>query len=355
MKKRLVTVASDFGPSQLARGLVEKLGDGFGCRTFLGEGKIPSPFQEDDVRTAVEESDLVIIDTSEYCGMEVCAGQHAVSCGKPLALISLFPDQLQKKEYAPFRSHIRFIFVLNEGEAETARALYPKATIIVTGNPDWESFSFPKRTRDGVREILKVSPQEKLVLVSGEKEVGINFPLAVNVIEAIADLPNPQSFKVIFGIHPGHAPLPGGADLLEFYKELGRYHPKVSVVPACKAVPFGIGTPDIVPGADLVIGTNSTVQIQAAYLGIPAIAVLLRRAFRGIELPREHQGWWTPCEQGAIAPVYGLSSERTAQLMTALLTEEGFAPMREMQRRYFPPAARIGQAFEKMREAIRNF
>ena len=166
--------------------------------------------------------------------------------------------------------------------------------------------------------------------------------------------PDLESFKIIFTIHPGHVPLPGGASLLEFYQELQGYNPKVSIVPSCKATPFGIGTPDMVPGADLVIGTNSTVQIQAAFLGIPAIAVLLRRAFRGIELPQEPRGWWPPCDRGAIAPVYGVSSDETARLIATLLTAEGSAPMRAAQKRFFPPFKKVGQAFERMGEAIRN-
>ena len=343
--------------SRIALGLAKKLENDFWCNTFLGDGKTPSPFKskKDHLRSKVEESGVVILSASEFCEIEVCAGEYAIELGKPLVLMALFHGQLKKKEYAPFRQHISRVFVLDEDEAKTAQKLYPSAKVVVTGNPEWETFSFPIHTRDEVRNILKIASQEKFILVSGEKELMVNVPLAVNMIEAVANLPYPEQFKIIFTIHPGHMPLPGGADLLRFYKELEEYHPKVSIRFSCKGDPFGIGTSDMVPGADLVIGTNSTVQIQAGYLRIPAIAILLRRAFRGIELPREHKEWWVPCDRGAIAPVYGLSSNKTTELITTLLsaeTAEGFVPMLEAQKRLFPTFTKVGQAYEAMAKAI---
>ena len=353
-KRSIALFASDFLDSKLALGLAQTLEGDFSCRVFAGEGRIPAPFSESDVQSAVKTSDLVVLSSSEYCVPEVWAAKRAVELDRPIALMALFYNQLQKKEYEPFRLYICLVFVLDDAEALAAKELYPNASIVVAGNPEWETFSFPSRTRAEVRSILNIAPNEKFILISGEKEAGVNFPLAVNVIEAVANLPDLESFKIIFTIHPGHVPLPGGASLLEFYQELQGYNPKVSIVPSCKATPFGIGTPDMVPGADLVIGTNSTVQIQAAFLGIPAIAVLLRRAFRGIELPQEPRGWWPPCDRGAIAPVYGVSSDETARLIATLLTAEGSAPMRAAQKRFFPPFKKVGQAFERMGEAIRN-
>ncbi len=349
-------VASDFGDSNLAAGLAEKLRESVLCSALFGEGKIPWDINRQYVASIIEETNIVVLSTSENCSVEVFAAEQAIRLEKPLALMALFHGQLKKREYIPFRYHFKLVFVLDEDEAIEASALYPNAMVVVSGNPEWESFSFPKRSRGEVREILNIAPDEKFILVSGEKEVGVNVPLAVNIIEAIANIYDRELYRVIFTIHPGHRPLPGGADLLEFYKELEEYDKNVHIRFSCRATPFSIGTPDMVAGADVVIGTNSTVQIQAAYLGIPAIAILMRRAFRGITLPQEHKGWWKPCDQGAVAPVYGLSSERTARMLRDLTIIPGAeaTPMRVAQARMFPPFEFVGQAYEKMVRAIRS-
>jgi hypothetical protein len=347
-------VAADFGESMTIKGLAEKLAPEFDCKVFAGEGKIPSPFSNGEIETAIAASDIVVIAVSENTAIEVFAGECAIKHQKPLVLVALFYNTWKRSDFEQFRKYAKVLFVLDEAEAEIAKMLYPKTLIIATGNPDWETFAFPKRTREEVRSILKLGEEEKFILVSGEKEMGVNVPLAVNVIEAVAVLDNPRQYKIIFTIHPGHVPLPGGADLIEFYKELEQYDPRVWIRFSCKATPFGIGTPDMVVGADVVIGTNSTVQIQAAYLRIPAIAVLLRRAFRGVELPEKQRYTWPPCSRGAVDPVSGLDSKRTESLIQELLQPEVAAYMHKAQKESFPTPDSVGQAYETMKEWIRK-
>lgn len=353
-KRRAVLVARDFFESKIISGLAQKLEGNFLCSTFVGEGKSSFPTSTIELRGAVEVGDVVIVAVSENCSIEAQVASLAKEYSKPLVVVALSYNAWRQIEFIPVHPHVCVLFVLDDKEAYSARKLYPNATIIASGNPEWEKFSFPTHTATEVRNILGFDKRQrrKLIIIPGEKEVGVNFPLAVNVIEAVASLPDPGLFRIIFTIHPGHTPFLNGSNPLKFYEELQAYSHKVFVRPSYKTTPFGIGTSDMVPGADLVIGSNSTVQIQAAYLGIPVIAVLLQRAFRGVELPQEHKEWWPPCDRGAIAPVYGLSSARTAKLIESLLTKEGFASMKSAQERYFPRFERVGQAYETMVKAI---
>jgi hypothetical protein len=217
-----------------------------------------------------------------------------------------------------------------------AAPLYPNATVIPVGNPEWECLEVPLHPREEVRRILGVTPKERLILVSGEKSFRVNFPLAACLIEALCTLETPENYRLIFTIHPGHEPCPE-VDLVEMYqRQLRAYEPRVRVDVSCKAVPFGIGTSSMVAGADLVAATDSTLLIQAALQRIPAISVLLRAAL-GRPVPKEHKGWWAPVDREAVAGVYDLSATTTAKLISSLLTPDGFAQMRAAQERYFKP------------------
>jgi hypothetical protein len=282
-----------------------------------------------------------------------------IDYGKELILVAIPYGSWQRPALKELREHVTRLFVLDDVQKELAQELYPNAEVFAVGHPEWETFFFPRFTREQVRATLgenaklDLSPEHKLILVAGEKEIGLNITLGVCVIEAIRMLPNPEDYRIIFTIHPGHDPLPGGADLREFYQhELGRYDERVKVTASCKADPFGIGTPDMVPGADIVIGTNSTVQIQAACLRIPAIGLFLRRAFRGQDLPEERGGWWEPANQGAIAAIYGPNADALAHLIEQFSLLKRYGQIRHLQTRAFPAVERIGAAYEKMCAAL---
>lgn len=353
--RKAVLVAADFLESKLLQGLAEQLHPAVESRSHLGFGQLRPPVDQDDLKEEVKASDLVIVAISEYVHDEVLTAMLAKELGKPLVIMALGYSSWARPEFEPVRGYAKLLFVVDTEEAVQARILFPNAKVEVTGSPQWESFSFPTYARDEVRSRLGFTAQEKFVLISGEKEMGVNFPLAVCVIEAIRELPNPERYRVIFGVHSGHADYPGrssGTSLFDLYRELETHEPRVHVRLSYKTEPFGIGTPDMVPGADIVIGTNSTVQIQAAFLRIPAIAILLRRSFRGRVLPEVHRGWWPPCDRQAVEPIYGLSSVRTRLLIESFSNFGGSTLMRAAQERAFPPFTRVGEAFDKMKAEI---
>lgn len=320
----IVLVAADYGESLIAKGLMQVLREeGFTVHALLGEGKKPSPFTEETIARTVVLADTTIVFTTDDTGIEVMAAKAAMRSHGKLVLASLGYRSWKKEEFIPFRKYANTLFVMDEVEAKEAKALYPNANIIATGDPLCEELSKQTKTREEVRSALKVTSKECLVLVAGEKEVNINIPLGVAVIEALLRMSLPELYHVVFTIHPGHTPLTkqsDASDLINFYEnQLGKYSPRVRVSVSMKDVPFGIGTPEMVAGADIVIGTNSMVQVQAAYQRIPAAGMPFAAAWRGVTLPPTQHGWWPYYDKWVVHPVYSLSPLELSECIGKLI------------------------------------
>ena len=358
--KNVLVVAADYGESQVALGLCEKLLEaGASVQNLLGNGQDPSPITIDMVQRGVALSDIVVVLTSDNTAIEVAAASFAVMNSKKLVFVSLGFRSWEKEDFTPFRKHVSLVVVSDQIEAEKATDLYPNANVLVSGDPLCEGMASPSLSREEVRAKLAITKNQALVLISGEKEININIPLGVTVLEALRLMSAPKLFRVIFTIHPGHALLPKQVtanipELIEFYwSQLEGYIPDVEVTSSCKANPFGIGTPDMVAGADIVVGTNSTEQVRAAYQHIPAVGLPFFAAWRGVTLPRVNHGWWHYYDKGVIAPVYDLSPvtlcERFSQLLNSSSGEA--IRMRDAQKLRLP-AYPVGTAYELIGEAL---
>jgi hypothetical protein len=357
--KRVAFFGEDYLESNILRGLYTMWWGGKHERTadsyfFVGDGGRPADSKPWPIREAIEKCDVVVVTISENYKYEIEAARIAAELGKKLVVVALSYGGYKRGGIDQLANYVSLLFVIDEEEALQSRWLYKNARVIPVGHPEWETFSQPKYTDMEVRERVNIPPYENFILVAGEKELAINIPLAVAVLEAVAEMKEPEGYKIVFAVHPGHSPLPGGADLRTTYQEiLGGYLPNTRITVAVKGEPFGIGTPDMVAGADLVISANSTVLIQAAHLGVPAIAMMMRGAFRGMTLPNEHKGWWPPCDRGAVLPIYGISSEELGTAIVDLLNPEdntGWVQL-EAQKKYYPPRE-IGYAYATMKAAI---
>ena len=356
-------VAEDFLESQILEELAEKASQmrlSFLQHVILGNGVKPSPNSPETIRAAVADADIVVVATSSCTVAEVIAAEEAVKLHRPLILVALGHRAWQNPDFAGVRNATRTLFVSDKEQATAAAHLFLNARIIPTGIPTYETFAFPKYTREEVREKLGIASDHKFILVPGDKDFTLNIPLAVCVLEALRTLPNPWSYEVILTIHPGHTPFPrqeSSDELLAFYQsQFDCYNSKVHIRVSCKATPFGIGTPDMVPGADLVIGINSTVLIRAAYLRIPAIAMLLAGAF-SYELPHENDGWWPPVDTGAIEGIYNMSSGALREDIRELCNPRSGTSLmrRHFQEVAYPAPQRVGSAYEKMIADLESF
>ena len=175
-KRSIALFASDFLDSKLALGLAQTLEGDFSCRVFAGEGRIPAPFSESDVQSAVKTSDLVVLSSSEYCVPKSGRPSGQFELDRPIALMALFYNQLQKKEYEPFRllRHAS-VFVLDDAESLAAKELYPNASIVVAGNPEWETFSLPLADKGRSALHSQHRLNEKFILISAKKRRASTF------------------------------------------------------------------------------------------------------------------------------------------------------------------------------------
>lgn len=336
MPRTAVLVAEDYLESNLMKKLAEQLQPTHRVVTQLSCGDTQSPALQEPLLQAVASSIFIAVCNSAFSRNELHAAACAIESGVPLVSVSLAYSSWNRSEFVWMRPHVRLLFVADEEEARLAAPLYPNARVVAVGNPEWEGLEVPPYPREEVRRMLEVTPEERLILVSGEKSFRINFPLAACLIEAVRQLENPEHYRLVFAIHPGHESHPG-VNLIELYqRQLQAYEPRVRVEVSYKMAPFGIVTSSMVAGADLVAGTDSTLLIEAALQRIPALSVLLRAAL-GRPVPQKHRGWWAPVDRGAVAGVYDLSTTTTANLISSLLTPSGFAQMRAAQERYFKP------------------
>lgn len=330
----VLLVADDYLESGILKRVAEELPSSLFPSTFLGFGKQQNQGVS-SLSCLVSDSDGVLVAMSDWNANEVRAALLAIKHRKPLALMALGYGAWKKAAFLSVREHAEILFVIDKQEAADAAPYFPAARIVVSGNPEWEGFETPALSRKEVRGKLGVKPGETVVLVSCEKSLRVNFPLAACVIEALSRLADETNWRVIFSIHPGHEIL-DGVDLVPFYqRELQAYdRQRLTLDVSCKTVPFGIGAPDMVAGADVVIGIKSTLQIQAAFQRIPSISIFLRPL---LEYEAASPKSWPPVERGAIAGVYDFSAKTTAALIRKLVSPLGFDTMHKAQRRAFKP------------------
>ena len=352
----ILYVGEDLLESQILRELAAKVVGHLpeaSQKMILGEGVAAPPSANEEVIAAVGGADLIIVTISNYTMREALAASEAARTNKPLILVALGPRTWAKPEFTSLGKHVRAVFVADNDQAKEAKIHFPDSLVAVTGIPIYETFAFPKFSRQEVRTKLGIAENEKFVLLPGDKDLPSNIPLAVCVLEALRTLPRPESYRVILTIHPGHKPILGqqsATDLISVYEQAfqGR-NSKSPITISCKGTPFGIGTPDMVPGADIVVGINSTVLVQAAYLRIPAVAMLLAGAF-DYDVPQYNFNWWAPAENGAIMPIYNMSTGKMRSLLRSLCVHDTNAvrTMRGIQEHVYPKPKKIGASYDTM-------
>lgn len=355
---RVTLVANDFGESGTLKLLKNELDTSeTEVEAFLGNGQTPFPYPAKVVNETIAKSEIAVVTMSETSEAEVAAAQSAVKHGVSLALVALGSsfNAYRNEAFAPVREHAELLFVVNEEEARAAHELFPNTKIVPSGNPEWESFFMPALSREEVRKRLDLTDDMIFVLVVGDKKINLNRSLAMQTINAVRSHSYALPFSVIFSVHPGHEPLSGmdqtptEHELVSFYQRLiEEYSPNARIGVSCKAHPYGIGTPQMIAGADIVIGGTSTELIRAACQRIRSIAVLTYEA-----LGSTNELAWRPCDWGAIRPVYGQSSVHMAHNIAAILSEQGFEDARKRQMKAFPEQA-PGTAIAKMVAAIKE-
>ncbi|MBU1036452.1 hypothetical protein KKF32_00265 [Patescibacteria group bacterium] len=237
------------------------------------------------------------------------------------------------------------LFVINGEEAEKASMVFPQLKVVVSGNPTWEEFCFPKFTPKLIRHSLSIAEDEIVILVPFGKMFDINRLHLNGVIQAVdlagGQTPNGKKIRIIASSHPGDPVEP------EKYCGLVEPHQFTRIIPSALAPTLGL-----LPGVDLVIGSASTVGVAAAHQGISVIDFLTKKALDRLE-QSTGQRTWAPCNLGASCMVTESESER--ELMKAILALlKDPTSMRERQKAVYPAPTKIGAAVEIMADTIKQ-
>ncbi len=235
------------------------------------------------------------------------------------------------------------IFVLNEEEAALAQEKFPKAKVVVTGNPCWDKFFFPKNTREMVRLTLGIDSGQKVMLCSWGKNKEVNILHGQKAIEVASQT---GVGLVIIGTHPGDM------------TPLEEYYPVANGAPV--AVRFITKTEmsgsDLLPGVDLVFESASTIGIEAVCQRIPVVDwfsdIALERLRKATGSDR-----WPLCEQRASLLYSGDEHIDVVKNMIGRVSYEhdyeyGIVGYWDLLDRLYPKPARKGIALEKMMAEI---
>lgn len=294
--------------------------------------------------------DIVVTGMSsspELAEHELMACKEAVHHGIPLALFADTFGAWGRPWFEFYREAVSALFVVSPAEAEKARELFPNAKIVASGNPTWEDFFFPKFSREEVRAKLEVEDNESMILVPGSKSLAVSMLLFGGVIESAIMLGEAYG-RVFISLHPGDK------NPLGLYQELADYAP-ITV----KFVPneFMSGS-EMIPGADVVVESASTIGIEAACQRIPVVEYFTY-ASRGNWKRQTGSVFYEPCELKIAAEVSTGSLELSQTLDRILAKEESLMRrvMLERQKAFFPqPAERgaaVGMIINTLRELCR--
>lgn len=323
----IAIVARDVGPSKgldmLAKGLVEQ---GETVTSCLGFGKE----METSPRQIVGWVQVGVFDLI-VCGMsssellaaeELAAAQAATVAGIPVILYADAWGVVNRPWFREVKP--RGIFAVNSEELQKAQNSFIGFDGIVTGNPQWEKFFLsPELSREQWRKSWALN--RPLILNVWGKDPCVNIAIASALVDANAK----DRWDLRVQKHPGDR-TPD-----EVYKSLADFGR------------LGWADGNLVPYADIVVESASTVGIEAACRRIPAISVFSELATRRLEKTTGSREW-PLCQCGcSLRTSVGRLGSAIEQLMLCpdLLTAN--------QEQMFP-ALKQGEAVGRMTRYIKS-
>lgn len=350
MSKHIVFVGRDIATYLGGDPVAERLQqEGHQVTTFFGRGR-PLVTSLADIRGAICNADALWVGMSSSAVLadpEIIAVAEAQRCVIPYFLYADTYNCWGRSWFTFAREKAAGVFVLNAEEAVKARQIFPSSVpVIASGNPDEEKWCFPKIPRDEVRACLGIPEGRFMILASGSKSVPITAYLWMSVIQALCER-NPQRTHIFLAPHPGDESVQKG---LNVYQDIVDFS---SGIPVRFIHLDEMRTADMVPGADLVIGSASSIARQAAYLQIPAIEFFSKVALARMETTNNGSRVWEPCELGITRGVYsGNSDDLSSAMYDLLLIPEKIETLRAVQRQKCPSPKEQGSAAKIMAEAL---
>lgn len=358
MSKKAVFVGRDVAPSDCFKRLELILKDrGFDVDLFVGERMMLTETIHEMVH-AVSHADIVVLgmsSSSELAQSELIAGRAARSAKVPYGFYGDVPHCWARARrnawFHELADDAVFYFGVTQADADAAREVFQGAQLIGTGNPLREEMAFPRLTREEVRSMLNVTPEEKVVLVPGGKFAAGNMALLVIVMDALSLLSKKgQHFQLVFAAHPGDR-IPHAVDIftqkeMKLYEELVSFSP----IPTRIADTELIAAPDMIPGADIIVEFGSSIGIGGAYQGIPIVNLGFEVWFHRLEQISGERALQAVTE--GIAELVVADASKLADSIQHLLTADGFARMRTRQQELYPKPMMRGAALHKIADAL---
>ncbi len=337
---KIVLAAHDAGPSN-ALGAFAKVLDSPAVflanagKTYLNEKAT------DAMRYSIRTADFVLIGMSfpeANAAIELMAAKTAAEARIPYGFCADIPGAWNRVWFAPYRASASLLLTVGGvEEIAKATALFPKAYITRTGNPEWEKYFLPA-SRSAARGAMGASDDEFVILSPGGKDAVLNIQSWSTVVEA-ASLYR-SNVAVVLTCHPGDR------TPKDVYQSLAHYGQKLGVRVLCSETPSDV----LVPGVDVVVQTpNFSVGLHAMCRRVPVIDMMgAMAAERVFENTGTREGQFAGTE--AVLSLY--YEEATAPaLAQALVSVRTNTVMREAQERLLPPLKQ-GGAVAAMKAAV---
>ena len=295
----IVLVAGLVAPSLAFEFLGEALEKrGASIMKFLGHGK-PTGIDPDILRNTIQFADMEVtgISTPEEKALEeLSAIKLAREFQKPLGLYADTYDVFRRKWFATMRPDAKFLFVLDEGEAKSARVLYPNAEIIASGNPTWESYNQQRFSRQEVRQQLGIGDFETAVLCTGGTVARDNQAFLIDIILALGQVSG-HNWKILFSAHPGDLAFRDNPAIYDALKEK-------SAIPIRFVGKSEMATFDVIPGSDFIIDMpGSSIGVAGAFQRKKVICYFRTGALDALERAIDVRVW-RPCARGVMYEVH---------------------------------------------------
>ncbi|MDQ5893630.1 MAG: hypothetical protein QG640_642 [Patescibacteria group bacterium] len=338
--KRVTLVGRDIAPSQALRALAEKLRQQECCAgLYVGDGK-PLPASLDEIALAALGSNLVIVGMSSSEALareELHVAELAKRKGIPLVL---YADTFGVHG-RPWFEHLMAgstLFHINGSEAEKAVEMFPKTDVVVTGNPMWEEFFYPRLTREKARERIGAAEGQKVILCPGGKLAATNIVHFASAIETFASFGN---VLIAITLHPADKTSP------EVYDGLLSLSP----VPTKIIAGAVISGPDMLPGVDVLFDSASTLGIEAVCLRVPVVHNLSFIAECRLK-QMTGNAIWPLCEEGVVIDLTDTAFRYEAISELLKHPERTYANCLRNAEALYPVPKEKGLALTKMMAAI---
>lgn len=345
---RVTLVGRDIAPSRafelVKNGLIEK---GVEVSAHLGHGS-PLASTLETIRNDVQKSNLVLLGISssqDLAKEEVFAAREAAALKIPYGFYADIPGVASRGRawFASVQKDARFLFVFLSEEIEECRAIFPSAEIIPAGNPILENVLFYSNSYEEMRNRLGVAEYELLAYCTADKNLERNKIHFRAVTDAISQLISRKLWKVFFMLHPGDR------NPASVYQES-----TVCDGFSGKIVSGGeLNCLDVVKACDIMLGSASTSEYEAAIMRKPVVTVLSQLVKEKL-VKQYGTDRWYPCEIGIAWPVTSDTKELAAAI-SDLVFGNGFGAMRARQKQCFPVPKVRGAVVNTMVEYLLKF